>query len=84
MTFANRTARVLGPYYEGEVPLGSIQILRQPKDWMGGLKNCFFAVIQYCIYTVIMGGLERVQKYVDVIYGWSLRRHPSKISPGML
>ena len=29
MTFANRTARVLGPYYEGEVPLGAVYILLQ-------------------------------------------------------
>ena len=48
MTFANRTARVLGPYYEGEVPLGSIQILRQPKDWVGGLKNC-----RFCRHSVL-------------------------------
>ena len=41
MTFANRTARVLGPYYEGEVPLGrlSISTLRQHMDWVGGFRK---------------------------------------------
>ena len=31
-----------------------------------------FADIQYCIYADIVGGSEKVQKYADVIQGWSL------------
>ena len=36
-------------------------------------KGVVFADVQYCIYADIVGGSEKVQKYFDVIYGWSPR-----------
>ena len=30
-----------------------------------------FADVQYCIYADIVDGSEKVQKYDDVIQGWS-------------
>ena len=30
-----------------------------------------FADIQYCSNAEIVGGSENIQKYVDLIYGWS-------------
>ena len=56
---------------------GTIPILRQQKDWVGGCfqKKAFFAHVQYCIYADIVvgwvGGSEKVQKCADVIQGWS-------------
>ena len=36
-------------------------------------KMAIFADVQYCIYAdTEVGGLEKVQTYADVIYGWSL------------
>ena len=32
-------------------------------------KMAVFADVQYCIYADIVGGSEKVPKYVDVIYG---------------
>ena len=32
-----------------------------------------FADVQYCIYDDIVGGFIKVQKYADVIQGWSLK-----------
>ena len=32
-----------------------------------------FTDIQYCMYAdIVQGSSEKVQKYADVIYGWSL------------
>ena len=39
--------------------LGTIPILRQQKDWIGGVKNGHFSDVQYCIYTDLVGGLIR-------------------------
>ena len=36
-----------------------------------GRKMVIFADVQYCIYADIVGGSEKVQKYADVIQGWS-------------
>ena len=42
--------------------------------WVGSKKGGGeFADVQYCIYADIVGGSEKVQKYSDVIYGWSPR-----------
>ena len=35
-------------------------------------KMVIFADVQHCIHAVIMDGSEKVQKYADVIKGWSL------------
>ena len=45
------------------------------KAWVHGLKKrAVFADIRYCIYADMVGGSKKVQKFADVIYGWSLRR----------
>ena len=47
--------------------LGTIPILRQQRDWVGGIrKMAIFADFQYYSRDWV-GGSEKVQKYVDVI-----------------
>ena len=48
---------------------GTIQLLHQQKDWMGGSRKW---PVQYCIYAAIVSG--SVQNYAVVISGWSLRK----------
>ena len=55
---------------------GTIHILRQQKDWMGGVGKWPFLMT---IRTVLMptqqvDGSEKVQKYAEVIKGWSHNR----------
>ena len=41
-------------------PRGTIPILRQEKDWVGGVKKWpFFVDIQYCVYADIVDGWVR-------------------------
>ena len=54
--------------------LGTILILRQQKDWLGGFKNLLFLLTFFTFinYANIVGGLVRKsRKCDDVIYGWS-------------
>ena len=49
------------------VVLGTIPILRQQSDWLGGVrKMANFADVGW------LGASEKVQKCADVIQGWSL------------
>ena len=34
-----------------------------------------FADVQYCVYADQVGGVQKGQKYADVIKGWPLRMH---------
>ena len=46
----------------------TIPILRQQKDWVGGVgKWPIFADVQYCTYADTVGGSEKVHNYADVI-----------------
>ena len=50
--------------------IGTIPVLRQPKDWVGGSRKWpVFADVQYCIYAdnVSGWGKKKSQKYADVI-----------------
>jgi hypothetical protein len=53
----------------------SIYYVSKRTGWVGSKKKGGgeFADVQYCIYADIVGGSEKVQKYFDVIYGWSPR-----------
>ena len=57
---------------------GTIHILRQQKGWVGGQKMAAFADLLYIMTTQWVSewvcGSEKVQKYADVIYEWSLRK----------
>ena len=46
-----------GPKEDRWEAKGTILILRQQKDWVGGLKKkAIFADVQYCFYPHIVGG----------------------------
>ena len=49
--------------------LGTIPILRQQKDWVGGfLKMVIFSDVQYCIYAdVVDGWVGKGPNYAEVI-----------------
>ena len=52
-----------------DISLGTILMLRQQKDWVGGWiqKMAIFADVQNYIYADILGGSEKVKKYADII-----------------
>ena len=44
-----------------------------------------FADVQYCIYADKVGGVQKGQKYADVIQGWSLKETQYKnLAPNAL
>ena len=48
--------------------LGTIPILRQQRDWVGGVrKMAIFADVHVSTIYADVGGSEKVQKYADVI-----------------
>ena len=48
------------------LPLGTIPILRQERDWVGGVrKMAIFADVQYYLFNV--GWVDGSEKYSDVI-----------------
>ena len=53
----------------GGFSLGTIPILRQQKDWVGGVKKMvIFADIQYYLcWHRVSGWIKKVRKWADVI-----------------
>ena len=50
---------------------GTIPIIRQQKDLVGGSRNCLVLLTYSTVFVLWVSGSEKVQNYVDVIYGWS-------------
>jgi len=55
----------------------NIAILRQQKDWVGGVEKRQFLLTLSTVIMLTVGGSEKVQKYADVIKGWSLSEYES-------
>ena len=55
--------------------LGAIPILRQQKDWVGGFRKWPILLTFSTVFMLIrwVGGVQKGQKYADVIQGWSLK-----------
>ena len=61
------------------LPLGTIHILRQRMEWLGGLRKWPFLLTFSILFilpcadnTDIVCGSKKVQECADVIYGWSI------------
>ena len=46
---------------------GTIAILRQQKDLVGGSRNCLVLLTYSTVFVLWVSGSEKVQNYVDVI-----------------
>ena len=58
-----------------EITLGTIPILCQQKDWVGGSRKKPDLLTFSTVFMLIrwVGRVQKGQKYADVIQGWSLR-----------
>ena len=54
---------------KGTDQIGTIPILCQQKDWVGGSRKgpVLLTFITHCIYAGYVGGVQKGQKYADVL-----------------
>ena len=72
--FANKSTIIV---LVASLRLRTINILRQQKDRVGVVGKWQFFLPFSTVIMLTVGGSEKVQKYADVIKGWSLSEYES-------
>ena len=57
---------------QNSIRLGTIQVLRQQKRRVGGVKKWHFLLIYSTVYPDVSGWAKKSQKQADIILEWSL------------